>query len=160
MRLSKALAAAALLALPAGAASAAQRDILATAGEAGTFSRLIAAAEKAGLTDKLAGPGPITVFAPTDEAFAKLGADFVDYITKPENKDELAALLKSHVVEGKHLADALKAKAEPLDTLHGGTLAIDASAGLKVGNATVKRADIIASNGVIHAIDTVIEPSL
>jgi uncharacterized surface protein with fasciclin (FAS1) repeats len=133
------------------------KNIVETAAEAGTFQTLIAAAEAAGLVEALTAEGPITVFAPTDEAFAKLPEGTVETLLKPENKDQLTAILTYHVVAGKvmstDLVDDMKAA-----TLQGEEITVDLSDGVKINDATVTAADIEASNGVIHVIDTVILP--
>ena len=132
-------------------------DIVDTAAEAGSFSTLLAAAEAAGLVDTLKGEGPFTVFAPSDEAFAALPAGTVEELLKPENKDQLAAILTYHVVPGKvmstDLSDDMMAA-----TVQGGEVMIDLDNGVMVDNATVVSADIETSNGVIHVIDQVILP--
>lgn len=136
----------------------ARLDIVETAAEAGSFQTLLAAAEAAGLVDALKADGPITVFAPTDEAFAKLPGGTVDSLLEPENRELLAEILKYHVVPGRvYAVDAIKAgRAE---TLQGGELIIDLRNGrVSVDNATLSRTDIDASNGVIHVIDRVILP--
>jgi uncharacterized surface protein with fasciclin (FAS1) repeats len=137
------------------AASAA--DIVDTA-VAAHFNTLVAAVKAAGLVDTLKGPGPFTVFAPTDEAFAKLPAGTVDELLKPENKDKLVAILTYHVVAGEVMAkDAMKLKSAT--TVQGGTIAIKTmNGGVMINNAHVTKADIVADNGVIHVIDTVIMP--
>jgi uncharacterized surface protein with fasciclin (FAS1) repeats len=154
------LAAVALTVAPIAAvpAAAQTKDIVDTAVAAGSFKTLAAALQAAGLVETLKGPGPFTVVAPTDEAFAKLPAGTVEMLLKPENKAKLTRILTSHVVAGKVMAaDAAKltsAKAVSGDTLtiaaHGGGVTID--------KAKVVKADIAASNGVIHVIDTVILP--
>ena len=134
------------------------RTIVATAVAAGSFKTLVTALEAAGLTKTLDGSGPFTVFAPTDEAFAKLPSGTVENLLKPENKDNLRRLLTYHVVAGKVMAaDVVKlqtAKAVSGDVLtvkaHGGTVHVDA--------AQVTKTDISASNGVIHVIDAVMLP--
>lgn len=156
----KSLAAAVLLTLSAAPAAADPRDLVETATTMGTFTKLLQAAEGAGLIDTLKAPGPLTLFAPTDTAFAKLDAEFTAYLLKPENKDELAALIRKHVVAGKLTAQQLQAASEPLDTLASSPLAVEARDGLRIGNAKVTTPDIAASNGIIHAIDAVIEPKL
>jgi uncharacterized surface protein with fasciclin (FAS1) repeats len=139
------------------ATPAATKDIVDTAVEAGQFTKLAAALQAAGLVDTLKGPGPFTVFAPTDEAFAKLPPGALDDLLKPENKQKLADLLTYHVVAGKVTsADVVKLKSAK--TVLGKEVTIDASDGVKVDNAKVVKADIEASNGVIHVIDTVIMP--
>ncbi len=135
-------------------------DIVETATKAGSFNTLIAAIEAAGLTETLKGAGPYTVFAPTDEAFAKLPAGTLDELLKPENKEKLKSLLSYHVVPGNvKAADVAKMNGKTAKTVQGGTLSINTAEGVKVGNATVKQTDIVASNGVIHVIDSVLMPS-
>jgi uncharacterized surface protein with fasciclin (FAS1) repeats len=132
-------------------------DIVDTAVNAGSFKTLAAALKAAGLVDTLKGKGPFTVFAPTDEAFAKLPAGTVQTLLKPENKDKLVAILTYHVVAGKvKAADVVKLKSA--ETVLGQTVAIDATDGVKVNNAKVVKADIDCGNGVIHVIDTVLLP--
>jgi uncharacterized surface protein with fasciclin (FAS1) repeats len=132
-------------------------DIVDTAVKAGSFKTLVAAAKAAGLVDTLKGKGPFTVFAPTDEAFAKLPAGTVETLLKPENKDKLVAILTYHVVAGNvKAADVVKLKSA--ETLLGQTVAIDATDGVKVNNAKVVKADLDCGNGVIHVIDTVLLP--
>ncbi|MFN6106202.1 MAG: fasciclin domain-containing protein, partial [Planctomycetaceae bacterium] len=128
------------------------------ADKAGAFKTLLAAAKAAGLVEALSAPGPITVFAPTDEAFAKLPAGTVESLLKPENKQKLADILKYHVVPGRiYSDDALKAK--EAKTLQGGTIKIGANdKGAFINDAKLLKTDINASNGVIHVIDSVILP--
>lgn len=124
---------------------------------AGHFDTLVAAVKAAGLVDTLSGPGPFTVFAPTDEAFAKLQAGTVDTLLKPENKEKLAAILKYHVLAGKVMAADVKTM--DVKTVNGKELPIKVEAGkVTVGGANVIKTDIAASNGVIHVIDTVLIP--
>ena len=133
-------------------------NIPTVATKAGAFNTLLAAAKAGGLVEALSGKGPLTVFAPTDEAFAKLPAGTIDTLLKPENKGQLADILKYHVVAGRiYAADALAAKAAP--TLQGGSVAITANdSGAKVNGANLVQTDIDASNGVIHVIDSVLLP--
>jgi uncharacterized surface protein with fasciclin (FAS1) repeats len=132
-------------------------DIVDTAVNAGSFKTLAAALQAAGLVDTLKGKGPFTVFAPTDEAFAKLPAGTVETLLKPENKAKLTAILTYHVVSGSvKAADVVKLTSAK--TVQGQTVAIDASEGVKINNAKVVKADIETSNGVIHVIDTVLMP--
>jgi uncharacterized surface protein with fasciclin (FAS1) repeats len=141
------------------ASPAAAADIVETAAANGSFTTLVAAAKAAGLVDTLKGPGPFTVFAPTDEAFKKLPAGTVENLLKPENKTQLTKVLTYHVVPGKVMASDVKGKTTTAKTVEGSTVAIDASgSAVKVDNATVSKADVTASNGVIHVIDTVIMP--
>ena len=135
-------------------------DIVDTAVAAGQFKTLAAALTAAGLIDTLKGTGPFTVFAPTDEAFAKLPAGTVENLLKPENKEKLKAVLLYHVVSGKVTAkDVAKLNGKTATTVQGGTVAIDTTSGVKVNNATVVKADIKAKNGIIHVIDTVLLPN-
>jgi len=132
-------------------------DIVDTAVKAGSFETLAAALQAAGLVDTLKGEGPFTVFAPTDEAFAKLPAGTVETLLKPENKDRLVAILTYHVVAGNvKAADVVKLKSA--ETVLGQAVAIDATDGVKINNAKVVKADIDCGNGVIHVIDTVLLP--
>jgi uncharacterized surface protein with fasciclin (FAS1) repeats len=121
------------------------------------FSTLVAAVKAAGLAETLSGEGPFTVFAPTNEAFAKLPAGTVEDLLKPENKDKLVAVLTYHVVPGKVMA-ADVTKLSSAQTVNGKALSIDTSAGVRIDSATVTAADVAASNGVIHVIDSVILP--
>ncbi|MAK61560.1 MAG: fasciclin [Ponticaulis sp.] len=132
-------------------------DIVETADAAG-FTTLLAAAEAAGLVDALKGDGPLTVFAPTDEAFAALGEDTINMLLMPENKDKLAGVLKYHVVSGKVKSGDLAGKELSAETLNG-TVEIDGTDGVMVNNATVITADVEASNGIIHVIDKVLMPA-
>jgi LPXTG-motif cell wall-anchored protein len=136
-------------------AQAAQGDIVDTAVAAGSFKTLATAVQAAGLVDTLKGPGPFTVFAPTDEAFAKLPPGTVDSLLKDHAK--LRSVLTYHVVAGKVTASDV-AKLQSAKTVQGADLAINTAAGVKVNNATVTQADVMASNGVIHVIDTVLLP--
>jgi uncharacterized surface protein with fasciclin (FAS1) repeats len=134
------------------------KTIVDTAVAAGQFKTLTAALTAAGLVDTLKGPGPFTVFAPTDAAFAKLPAGTVDNLLKPENKAQLTAILTYHVLPGAVPASAVAGKQLSPKTVNGATLKVDGSNGVRVNNATVTQADIKASNGVIHVIDTVLLP--
>lgn len=140
------------------APSAAPADIVDTAVKAGSFNTLAAALKAAGLVDALKGAGPFTVFAPTDQAFAKLPAGTVEELLKPENKARLVSILKYHVVSGKVMSKDVRTGA--VGTLDGQRIDIVAEGGkVKVDGANVSKADIDCSNGVIHVIDTVILPS-
>ena len=133
-------------------------DIVATAQGAGSFKTLVAALTAAELVDALKGAGPFTVFAPTDAAFAKLPAGTVENLLKPENKAQLQAVLKYHVVSGKVLA-ADVVKLTSANTLEGSAVKISASGGVvSINDSKVSQADVMASNGVIHVIDTVLLP--
>lgn len=134
-------------------------DIVDTAAEAGTFKTLLTAAEAAGLVSTLKGDGPLTVFAPTDEAFAKLPAGTVENLLKPENKDQLAAVLTYHVVPGKVMASDVVGLDEA-KSVQGDMIDISlAGDSVMVDQAKVIATDIQASNGVIHVIDSVILPN-
>jgi uncharacterized surface protein with fasciclin (FAS1) repeats len=131
------------------------KDIVDTAVAAGSFTTLVKAVQAAGLVETLKGPGPFTVFAPTDEAFAKLPAGTLEALLADIPK--LKAVLTYHVVPGKVLAsDVVKLK--QAKTVQGQSVKIDTSAGVKVDNAKVIKTDIVTSNGVIHVIDSVILP--
>ena len=148
--------------LASGATKAA--DIVDTAASAGQFNTLIAAAKAAGLVDVLKSDGPLTVFAPTDEAFAKLPAGTVDNLLKPENKDQLVAVLSYHVLPRKLASNQLPGRTIHVRTVKPGgdrLLAVtkDHSGNVTVDGAKVVKADIGTSNGVIHVIDTVMLPS-
>ena len=133
-------------------------DIVETAVAASSFNTLVTAVKAAGLVDTLNGHGPFTVFAPTDEAFAKLPGGTVENLLKPENKKQLVAILTYHVVPGKVMSKDLVGKKTMAKTVEGTQVSIDATDGVRVDNAKVVKADIEASNGVIHVIDTVIIP--
>jgi len=139
--------------------ASAQPDIVDTAIAAGSFNTLVAAVQAAGLVDTLKGPGPFTVFAPTDAAFAALPAGTVEMLLKPENIDQLRAVLTYHVIPGKVTSDQLIGQRLSAGTVQGTTVDIDATAGVMVDNATVVQADIMTENGVIHVIDSVLLPS-
>jgi len=131
------------------------KNIVEIATEAGSFKTLLKAAQAAGLVDTLSKGGPFTVFAPSDEAFAKLPAGTLESLLK--DKKKLAAVLTYHVVPGKVMAkDVVKLK--KAKTVQGQEITIDTKAGVKVDNAKVVKTDIEASNGVIHVIDAVILP--
>ena len=137
---------------------ASEKDIVDTAVSAKSFNTLVAAAKAAGLVDTLKSDGPLTVFAPTDKAFAKLPDGTIESLLKPENKAKLAAILKYHVVAGKvHAADVVKLK--QAKTVEGSSVKIKVKEGtVKLNNAKVVKTDIECSNGVIHVIDTVLLP--
>lgn len=135
-------------------------DIVDTAVKAGQFTTLSTALKAAGLVDTLKGAGPFTVFAPTDDAFKKLPNGTVENLLKPENKSQLVKVLTYHVVPGKVMSTSLAGKKTEVKTVEGGILAIDAtSRGVMVDNAKVVSADVVADNGVIHVIDTVLMPN-
>ncbi len=133
-------------------------DIVDTAVAAGSFNTLVAAVQAAGLVDTLKGDGPFTVFAPTDEAFAALPEGTVETLLKPENKDQLVAILTYHVVPAKVMSGDIAGKRAKVLTVQGDRLSVNAKNGVKVNDAKVVQADIEASNGVIHVVDAVILP--
>ena len=162
MALSSAVFAAALApatpAMAGGYSKAKKADIVDTAVAAGSFNTLVAAVQAAGLESTLRGDGPFTVFAPSDEAFAKLPAGTVETLLKPENRDQLVSILTYHVVPGKVLSKSLAGKKLDATTVQGTTVAVNGKHGVKVDNANVVKADIKTSNGVIHVIDSVLMP--
>jgi uncharacterized surface protein with fasciclin (FAS1) repeats len=135
-----------------------EKDIVDTAVAAGSFKTLAAALQAAGLVDTLKSKGPFTVFAPTDEAFAKLPPGTVEDLLKPENKEKLVSILTYHVVPGKVLASQVT-KMNSAQTVNGESLRIKVDDGtVMVDNAKVTKTDILCSNGVIHVIDSVMLP--
>jgi transforming growth factor-beta-induced protein len=138
--------------------TAAKKDIVDTAVAAGSFTTLAAALQAADLVDTLKGAGPFTVFAPTDAAFAKLPAGTVESLLKPENKAKLQAILTYHVVPGS-VSSSQVVKLKSAKTVNGQSVSIKAANGaVRIDGASVVKADIQTSNGVIHVIDTVILP--
>ena len=134
------------------------KDIVEIAASAGSFNTLVTAVKAAGLVDTLKGNGPFTVFAPTDEAFAKLPGGTVETLLKPENKDKLTAVLTYHVVPGRVTAGEV-VNLSSAKTVNGRALRINTKDGkVMVDNARVTATDIMASNGVIHVIDSVVLP--
>ena len=152
----------AAMALTGGAATmgaaTADKDIVETAVAAGSFKTLAQALQAADLVATLKGAGPFTVFAPTDEAFAKLPAGTLEALLKPENKAKLQRILTSHVVAGKVMA-ADVVKISSAKAVSGETLTIASRDGVTIAGAKVVKTDIAASNGVIHVIDRVILPT-
>jgi len=142
---------------PAASTPAAAGTIVDVAAANADFTTLVAAVKAAGLADTLSGPGPFTVFAPTNEAFAALPAGLVDKLLKPENKAVLAKILTYHVLASKVMAADVKDG--KVATVEGGTITIDTMNGVKVNDAKVVTTDIAASNGVIHVIDKVLVPA-
>lgn len=134
-----------------------ESNIVEVAQAAGQFGTLLAAAEAADLVGALTGEGPLTVFAPTDAAFAALPEGTVESLLLPENKDQLVAVLQLHVIAGKVTSDQLAGAVTEAETL-GGTVTIDGTDGVTVNGIDVVSADVMASNGVIHVIDEVILP--
>jgi uncharacterized surface protein with fasciclin (FAS1) repeats len=135
-------------------------DLVDTAVAAGNFKTLVAAVQAAGLVDTLKGKGPFTVFAPTDEAFAKLPAGTVETLLKPENKDKLIAILTYHVVPGKVMAADVAGKELMVKSVEGAEIDVNGKDGVMVDQAKVIKADIVTDNGVIHVIDAVIMPKM
>jgi uncharacterized surface protein with fasciclin (FAS1) repeats len=132
-----------------------EMNIVETAVSAGSFNTLVTAVKAAGLVDVLSGEGPFTVFAPTDEAFAKLPAGTLEALLA--DKEKLTAVLTYHVVAGKVMAADVSGLTSAT-TVQGGDIRIDTSYGVKINDAKVVKADVEASNGVIHVIDTVLLP--
>ena len=151
-------AAVAVTMLAGGVAQAAEKNIVETAVAAGSFTTLAKALQAAGLVDTLTGKGPFTVFAPTDEAFAKLPAGTIEELLKPENKAKLVAILTYHVVPGKVMASQVTGL-KSAKTVNGQSVTISVmDGGVMIDNAHVVKTDIATSNGVIHVIDTVLLP--
>ena len=149
--------AAAALAFSAPAVRAAdEKTVVEIAAGNKDFSTLVAAVKAAGLAETLSGTGPFTVFAPTNEAFAKLPEGTVEDLLKPENKEKLTAILTYHVVAGKVLAKDVKAG--DVKTVNGASATIATEGGVTIAGAKVVKTDIVGSNGVIHVIDSVILP--
>ncbi len=148
-------AAAIALAVSSVSVQAADKDIVDTAIGAGSFKTLVTAVQAAGLVDTLKGKGPFTVFAPTDEAFAKIPKAQLDALLK--DKAKLTAVLTYHVVPGKVMAKDVKAG--EVKSVQGDTIKVSTDGGVKVDAANVVKTDIAASNGVIHVIDSVIMPN-
>lgn len=138
--------------------TASDPDIVEVAQSAGSFDTLVAAVSAADLVDTLKSEGPFTVFAPTDEAFAALPDGTVENLLKPENKDQLTAILTYHVLPGKVMAADVAGKNLTPATVNGKTLKVDGRNGVTVDGANVVTADVAASNGVIHVIDKVLLP--
>jgi len=152
------------LAGTARAADPATKNIVETAVGAGSFKTLVAAVKAAGLVETLSGPGPFTVFAPTDEAFAKLPKGTLESLLLPENKEKLVSILTYHVVAGKVTSGEV-VKLDKAKTVQGGDVSISVKTDankkstVKINDANVVTADVAASNGVIHVIDAVILPA-
>ena len=142
-----------------GSSFAKAQDIVDTAIAAGQFGTLVAAIQAADLVGALSGEGPFTVFAPNNDAFAAFLEGTVENLLKPENKDQLIAVLTYHVIPGAVMSGDIAGKKLEVATVQGSDLSIDATMGVKVDNATVVSADIETSNGVIHVIDNVLLPN-
>ena len=141
-----------------GPRAAEAKDLIETAQDAGTFTILLAAVKATGLTPILTGKGPITIFAPTDDAFSKLPRATLEGLFKPENKEKLKDILTYHVVMGKVTSRDVLGKRLEAATAEGGSLLIDGNHGITVDDAKVIKADIVADNGFIHVIDAVVIP--
>jgi len=141
------------------AGSMGKKDIVDTAANAGTFETLVAAVQAAELVDTLKGDGPFTVFAPSDDAFAALPEGTVEDLLKPKNKQQLVDILTLHVLPGKVMSADLSVGETVAASVQGGDLSINVGDAVTVNGSTVTAADVEASNGVIHVIDTVILPS-
>ncbi len=147
----------AALALATGlSVTASAKTVVEIAAGSPDHTTLVAAVKAAGLVETLSGPGPFTIFAPTNAAFAKLPAGTVESLLKPENKDKLIAILTYHVVPAQVLAKDVKAGAAP--TVNGKTVTLATDGGVTVNGAKVIAADLVGTNGVSHVIDTVILP--
>ncbi|QYZ80235.1 fasciclin domain-containing protein [Methanofollis formosanus] len=133
----------------------AQKNIVETAIEAGQFNTLVAAVKAAGLVETLSSPGPFTVFAPNDAAFAKIPKETIDHLM--ENPSQLAEVLKYHVISGTHMADDI-VKMRSVRSLQGSDLEIDTTRGVRINGVSVIQPDIVCSNGVCHVIDSVLIP--
>ena len=133
-------------------------DIVDTAVKAGSFNTLVAAVKAAGLVETLKSKGPFTVFAPTDEAFAKLPKGTVEDLLRPENKAKLASILTYHVVPANVKSGALGGKVQYVRTVQGYGVKVDGRNGVRINGATVTKADIVTDNGVIHVVDKVLLP--
>ena len=155
----KAIAGAAALAIVAACAPMKSGDdIVDIAASNDDFSTLVAAVQAAGLVDTLKGDGPFTVFAPTNDAFAALPEGTVETLLKPENKDQLVKVLTYHVVPGSVTSDQLIGQRLNVATVQGQTVHVDGTDGVRVNKSNVTTPDIIATNGVIHVIDSVLLP--
>ena len=148
------------LAMTLAATAARAGDIVDTAVSAGSFKTLVAAVTAADLVSTLKSKGPFTVFAPTDAAFGKLPAGTLESLLKPENKAKLVAILTYHVVPGKVMASDIAGKSLKVASVQGSKISVEAHSGVMVDKANVVKADVEASNGVIHVIDTVILPTM
>ena len=148
------------MAMSVATAAGTKSDIVDTASSAGNFNTLVTAVKAAGLVDTLKGPGPFTIFAPSDEAFARLPAGTVQDLLKPENKSKLVAILTYHVVPGKVMSKDIAGKKMMVKSVEGSEIAVDATDGVRIDDAKVVKADIDTSNGVIHVIDKVIMPKM
>lgn len=147
-----------LMAAPVLTGTARAKDVIGTAQDAGTFTIFLAGLKSTGLIDLLSEPGPFTLFAPTDDAFAKLPRESLQKLQQPENKEKFKKILIHHLVDGKATARDFLGKRLEAATMGGDTLLIDATKTVMVDSAKVIKADIVADNGFIHVIDTVLIP--
>ena len=149
-----------MIGLTATAARAAEQDVVDTAVAAGQFKTLVAAVKAAGLAETLKGPGPFTVLAPTDEAFARLPRGTVENLLKPENKNQLVKVLTYHVIPARAMAsDVVKLDGRTVKTVEGSALKVRVVGGaVRIGDAKVTKTDIGCTNGVIHVVDMVLLP--
>lgn len=147
---------ASLAVFPARAAQA--KDLMGTFQDAGTFTIFLGAVKSTGLTDILTSPGPITIFAPTDDAFAKLPPATFKDLMKLESKGKLPQLIAYHIVDGKATSRDFLGKRLEAATITGGSILIDATKLVMIGEGKLIKADILADNGFIHVIDTVLMP--
>jgi uncharacterized surface protein with fasciclin (FAS1) repeats len=139
-------------------APAQAKDLIGTFQDAGTFTIFLGAVKSTGLIDIISAPGPITVFAPTDDAFTKLPPATFKDLMKPEGKDKLRQLIAYHIVDGKATSRDFLGKRLEAATIEGGSILIDATKLVMIGEAKLIKADIVADNGFIHVIDTVLMP--
>jgi uncharacterized surface protein with fasciclin (FAS1) repeats len=146
-------------AAPGWGAPAWARDLIALAAETGSFKTLIRALEVAELKDSLASEGPFTLFAPTDDAFTKIPQATLDNLMRPENRDQLVALLKHHVLAGRVISRDFQGRRLEALPLDGGAVILDARQKPKIGPARIVRTDMLADNGIIHVIDQVLVPA-
>ncbi len=147
----------ALMIFASGSTFAQKQNIVELAAATPSLSTLVTAVKAAGLVETLSGAGPFTVFAPTNDAFAALPDGVLESLLKPENKDQLIAVLTYHVVPSAVMSNQLK-DGQKVKTVQGESIAVDMKDGAKVENASVANADIKASNGVVHIVDAVILP--
>ncbi len=134
------------------------KDLIGTFQDAGTFTIFLGAVKSTGLTDIITAPGPITIFAPTDDAFTKLPPVLFKDLMKPEGKDKLRQLIAYHIVDGKATSRDFLGKRLEAATIEGGSILIDATKLVMIGEAKLIKADIVADNGFVHVIDTVLMP--
>lgn len=149
---------AAAAAAAAFAAPARAKGMVDTIQDSGTFNTFAGSLKAVGAAELLAGPGPFTIFAPTDDAFTKIPRENLERLLRPENRDTLRQIVMCHIVAGRVTARDVLGKRLEAATLNGTSVLIDATKGILVGEAKVVRADVPADNGIIHFIDTVIMP--